>query len=254
MRATESGEIEAFRDLFAAAPPELSAEHGIGSLAVGQALVVRVAALSGVNELNHVLGPAAAGDLDAIASFYGDTAHIISVPPEIDLDRELRDRGYTPGYAWMKFRRGVEQPPDAPTDLNVRQVGAEAAADFALTLCQGYGLPEHVALWLAAIPGRAGWQCFVAYDGRKPAAAGALHVHGDVGWLGMAATLPSQRSRGAQNAILAARIARAGECGCSTVVTETGERVEGRPSNSYRNILRAGFEEAYLRPNYASPR
>ena len=31
---------------------------------------------------------------------------------------------------------------------------------------------------------------------------------------------------------------------------ETGERVPERPSASYRNILRAGFEEAYLRPNW----
>jgi hypothetical protein len=28
---------------------------------------------------------------------------------------------------------------------------------------------------------------------------------------------------------------------------------EGRPSNWYRNILRSGFEDAYLRENYLSP-
>ena len=37
------------------------------------------------------------------------------------------------------------------------------------------------------------------------------------------------------------------------LVTETGERVVGRPSNSYRNILRAGFRPAYVRPNLVSP-
>ena len=30
-------------------------------------------------------------------------------------------------------------------------------------------------------------------------------------------------------------------------------RVEGRPSNSYRNILRTDFAEAYERPNLRSP-
>jgi hypothetical protein len=35
--------------------------------------------------------------------------------------------------------------------------------------------------------------------------------------------------------------------------TETGERVVGRPSNSYRNIMRAGFRPAYVRPNFVSP-
>ena len=37
------------------------------------------------------------------------------------------------------------------------------------------------------------------------------------------------------------------------VVTETGELEEGRPGNSYRNILRSGFHEVYVRPNFLSP-
>jgi hypothetical protein len=35
-------------------------------------------------------------------------------------------------------------------------------------------------------------------------------------------------------------------------VTETGALFDGKPSNSYRNILRAGFELDYERPNYLS--
>src|SRR5260370_725507 len=35
---------------------------------------------------------------------------------------------------------------------------------------------------------------------------------------------------------------------------ETGEVEEGRLSSSYRNILRAGFREAYVRPNYRARR
>jgi hypothetical protein len=34
------------------------------------------------------------------------------------------------------------------------------------------------------------------------------------------------------------------------MTVETGERTEGRPSGSYRNIRRAGFVEARLRPNW----
>jgi GNAT superfamily N-acetyltransferase len=80
-----------------------------------------------------------------------------------------------------------------------------------------------------------------------------LFVHGDTAWLGLGATLPEARGRGSQSALLARRIALAGELGCSLCVTETGESVVGRPSTSHRNILRAGFREQYLRPNYASP-
>ena len=52
---------------------------------------------------------------------------------------------------------------------------------------------------------------------------------------------------------MAARIGHARELGLELVVTETGERVPGRPSNSYRNIVRAGFRPAYVRPNFVSP-
>jgi len=38
--------------------------------------------------------------------------------------------------------------------------------------------------------------------------------------------------------------------GCTTLTTETGELAEGRPSNSYRNITRAGFREAGVLANF----
>jgi hypothetical protein len=73
-----------------------------------------------------------------------------------------------------------------------------------------------------------------------------------VGWLGIAATVPEHRRKGAQGAILAARIEAAAAAGCEVVVTETGEPVDGQPGASYRNIARAGFEAQYVRPNYLS--
>ena len=81
-------------------------------------------------------------------------------------------------------------------------------------------------------------------------AGGALFVDGDQAWLGLGATLPEARGRGAQSALLAERIRLAAEAGSTTVTTETGVREDGRPERSYRNILRAGFEEAFVRPNW----
>jgi len=107
--------------------------------------------------------------------------------------------------------------------------------------------------WLAGLPERDGWDCFVAYDGSVPAASGALFSSEGVGWLGIAATLPEHRRRGAQGALLSARIRAAAGADCEVVVTETGALVEGKPSGSYRNILRAGFELDYVRANYVSP-
>jgi GNAT superfamily N-acetyltransferase len=114
-------------------------------------------------------------------------------------------------------------------------------------------MPDELAAWWAAAPGAPGVHCFVAYDGPEPAAAALLFVAGRTGWLGAAGTRPRFRRRGGQGAVLAARIRAAAELGLEALATETGERLPDRPSNSYRNILRFGFEEAYLRPNLVSP-
>ncbi|HUG99452.1 MAG TPA: hypothetical protein VMQ83_09790 [Gammaproteobacteria bacterium] len=43
------------------------------------------------------------------------------------------------------------------------------------------------------------------------------------------------------------------ELGCRKLLTCTGEAVPGDPQHSYRNILKAGFRESYVRDNYALP-
>jgi GNAT superfamily N-acetyltransferase len=103
------------------------------------------------------------------------------------------------------------------------------------------------------LPGLDGWHSFVAWADGEAAAAGALFVEGDAGWLGAAATRPAFRRRGAQNELLAARIERARELSLRVLAVETGEPVEGKPGGSYRNILRAGFREQYVRANWLSP-
>jgi GNAT superfamily N-acetyltransferase len=177
---------------------------------------------------------------------------MVSLAPQDDAP-DLAARGYTEGYAWMKFERDADPGASAPTDLRIEQVGPAGAFHFASVVAGGFGMPPAMARWLAALPGRPGWHCLVAYDGDTPVGGGALFVAGETGWLGLGATLPEARGRGAQSAILAERIALAARAGCTTVTTETGVRQEGRPERSYRNILRAGFREAYVRPNWVRP-
>jgi GNAT superfamily N-acetyltransferase len=248
---TEVAEIEALRANFAAAPTGLAADFGVSSLDLGrEALAVRVSAVPTNIYLNHALGVSTVEQLDTIASFYGDVHHAVSHEPGVDLDAALLARGYAPSHAWMKFSRGAEPPQHAPTDLVVTDVDGNRADDFAHATVEGFGEPARFGEWIARLPALDGWHCFVAYDGKEPAAAGALYVHGDLAWLGIGATVPEFRRRGAQSAILAARIGRAVELGCTLLVTETGELVDGQPSSSYRNILRAGFLERYRRANY----
>jgi GNAT superfamily N-acetyltransferase len=212
--------------------------------------------LNRVNGLG-LRGPVGDAHLDEIDAFFraGGTQYAIGVSPLAppDLAPRLAERGFQPGYAWMKFRRGVEPPPGVETTLRVEQAGADRAGAFGTIVARGFGLPDFAAEWFAAVAERPRFRLFLAYDGDEPAGAGALFVGEGVGWLGAAATLPEHRRKGAQGAVLAARIRVAQELGLRTLATETGERMADRPSGSYRNILRLGFEERYVRPNYVSP-
>jgi GNAT superfamily N-acetyltransferase len=247
---TEVAEIEALRSMFDALPEDVAGPLGVATLELGEALAVRAPAAPQSPEVNHALGISTADQLDALSGFYGVGRHAVSPRPGVDLDADLRARGYEPGYSWMKFSRRPGDVPSAESDFRIVEVGAEAGEDFGRAVAEGFGLSEEFATWLALLPGREDWHTFVAYDGAEPAAGGAVHVFEEVAWCGLGATRPSFRRRGAQRAILAARVRRAAELGCTLVVTETGELLDDRPSNSYRNILRAGFEPQYLRANY----
>jgi GNAT superfamily N-acetyltransferase len=256
MHPTELGELEAFSDFYLAAPEAM----GFVVEEIDGAVCLALPALPGSALFNRVVGlglsrPATEDGLERIELFYErlGTEWCVALAPEarpLEVVSWLERRGLRAGYGWAKFTRGVADPPTPRTGLRVELVGADQADTFADAFVRGYGVPAAFRDCLTPLPGREGWRCFVAFDGVEPAATGALFIAGTIGWLGMAGTVPEYRRRGAQGAILAARIEEAATAGCQTVVTETGEPLEGRPSSSYRNIVRAGFEPAYVRANY----
>ena len=239
----ERPEIEAYADAFRASPDLCEvAEIGGATCILLRRLPERT--------FSRALGLTSTAPLDGIAAFFGDSPWWVS--DSAGLGPELEARGFVHDYGWMKFSRGTG-PRQAQSDLHVELVGADTAEDFARVVVGGFGMPDWCVPFAANVVGRPGWSCYVAYDGTTPAGAGALFLHGGVGWLGLGATLTEFRGRGAQSAILAARIEDARKQGCRTVTTETGALEDDRPSNSYRNILRAGFRERGVRPNYRAP-
>ena len=107
---------------------------------------------------------------------------------------------------------------------------------------------------MAATIGRTGWHHYMAWDESAPAAVGALFVRDRVGWLGVAATLPVYRRRGAQGAIMTRRLVDGAELGCEWFVTETGKDSPDKPNPSFHNMMHTAFVVAYDRPNYMPPR
>jgi GNAT superfamily N-acetyltransferase len=249
----ELAEAAAYESLFAGAGLPTARIAGAACLALPQ--VPEETALNRVTGLG-LAGPVADAELDEVDAFFRPhgVRWAVGVSPHApgSLAASLRERGFTEGYAWMKFGRALDPPPTAVSRLQVRRVDDGDA--FGNVVARAYGLPEQLGPGMfAQLPGCAGWHCFVAFDGDEPAGAAALFAHGDVGWLGVAGTAPEHRSKGAQGALFAARIQTARELGLRALTTETGERTPGRPGASYRNILRAGFDELYLRPNLVQP-
>jgi len=259
----ENIEYEACTDLYRAAPEDVRTAHNIETFNVGTttclcsrgfepAMIFRRALRLGVGQA------ATERQLDEVISHMQSRhmTYAIPVAPQSQpssLASWLEDRGFTRGYAWMKFARLCEDVPRAECDLDVRVIGSEFGTEFGQITSEVFELAPQAATLIGTLPGRANWVCVMAFAGGSPAATGALYIGGEYAWLGFGGTLPSYRRRGAQNALLAKRLGEAKSCGVRIAVTETGEQLAGKPSNSYRNILRAGFGEMYLRQNYLSP-
>jgi GNAT superfamily N-acetyltransferase len=249
--ALERIEAEARRSLFQAAPERLVTRMGIHWAEIGTAVCTAVESAPTSRELNLAIG-AEQTIMRQIERFYAGrgVSWSAAVRRDTPLERRLLNRSYVRDYAWVKFGRGVE--PAAPVETALRiDVADERFGDV---VQEGFRMPESMSEWVAELPGRDGWKCFMAWSGDAPVAAGALFVDGEAGWLGFAATLPEFRRQGAQSALLARRIDAAREAGCTILATETGERITGRTNDSYNNILKAGFEEAYVRANLQGPK
>ena len=204
-----------------------------------------------------LIEPATEDQLDAIVELYrrsgvkGVSVNVSPIAKPDLLDGWLEARGFKRGGNAAKIYRRAGNPRPVETNLRVAQVTAANVADLAIALEDGFGMMRGRGAVVAAAAGKPGWRWFVAYDGEQPVAAGGLFAHEGVGWLGYGATIPSHRKRGAQGAIIAARVAAAGEMGCEWVTSETAEDRPDAPVSSYHNMIRNGFELLFLRPAYA---
>jgi ribosomal protein S18 acetylase RimI-like enzyme len=153
--------------------------------------------------------------------------------------------------AWLQLARGDAPVAALASSLRIDDASADDLAAAAPIYGGAFDLPASFTPVVAALAGRPGWHAFVARDGEVPVGLGLLRVDGLVGYLAGGATAPSHRRRGAQGALVAARVARARALGCRWVATETGEEIPGEPQHSFRNLRRAGFEVVGRRENYA---
>jgi hypothetical protein len=127
------------------------------------------------------------------------------------------------------------------TDLSIREVTPDEIA--------AAREPLGKALWAEYVrsAGREGFFHYMAFDGARPVAIASLAVFEDMAYLLSASTNEADRGRGAQQALIAARLARAEQLRCAISVSETLNILE----HSLRNLQRAGFREVYEKEVYA---
>ena len=101
--------------------------------------------------------------------------------------------------------------------------------------------------------GAPGWHFLVARAAGEPIAIGILYAQGDLACLFGGATSPRFRQRGAQTALVAARVALARELGCAWIGGHTGEPVADDPQHSFRNMTRAGLVPIGRADTFAPP-
>ena len=146
-----------------------------------------------------------------------------------------------PFVRYPTLLRDVAAPVPFKTDLDIREVtpGEIAAAQEPL----GQALwPEYVRS-----AGREGFFHYMAFDGARPVAIASLAAFDGLAYLLSASTAEADRKRGAQQALIAARLARAEQLGLAVQVSETLNILE----HSLRNLQRAGFREIYEKEVYA---
>lgn len=134
--------------------------------------------------------------------------------------------------------------------LSVVEIGAEEASTFEEVVAEPLGVPRIMAPVVRSTVGHEHWHFYLALDGARPIAGAAMFAHGDGAWLGLSATIPSDRGRGAQTALLARRLWDAARLGCTWVSADTHPDTTARPNPSYRNMRRAGMDILYYRPKY----
>jgi len=260
---TESVEVTARRHFYAAAPEHFGCQ--LTDLAGTPATLLSAKALPSptMNRVIGLPGDMALPDdtLARIRQFFRARditqfwLHAWNIPEHAALHASLLAHGCEARGSWAELAYpldGAALPAPAtgaalPAVRLARQDEYSVAGEI---LSLSFGMPVLVE-WMAGLAGRPAWQVYFVEDERgKPVATGTLLIDGANAWFGMGATLPEARQRGAQQALLAARLAAARAAGCSMVSVEAEAADAGEHRPSLKNLLRAGFLLAGTRRNY----
>lgn len=255
-------EQAAWRDLLRATPAPVKDRLHLAAEERGGALILRSATDTPV--LNRAIGlgarrPVTEEDISEITSAFrrvGAGRFFVHLPRDVRPQRAaewLAAQGLTRyRRSWVTLRRNsAPLPPSPATALRIVPASPLHAKPLGATLAAAFDAPPAAGEVFTSVIGRPGWDVYVALDGDRVAAGGALFCDGTAAYLAFSATAPSDRCRGAQRGLMHARLAAALARGVTQIFTETGEWREDESNHSYKNMLYFGFRAVSIVENWA---
>lgn len=195
--------------------------------------------------------------LKEIINFYkqaGTSRFMIQVSPAAfpeNSEELLLRNGFVRHNQWAKSYKKLENEIEIPkTDLSIENLELSNIEEFEKVIKCAFEFEYDSHLLISRTYKKTGWKHYLARENGKAIAAASLFFCGKVASLAIGGTIPEARGKGAQSLLIAKRLDDAFKAGCEYVVVETSEDLPDKQSQSYRNIIKAGFETAYLRPNY----
>jgi GNAT superfamily N-acetyltransferase len=175
-----------------------------------------------------------------------------AVPPEWS---DITERhGLVEGMTFVKCF-GRAEPREVETDLRIERLTAADAEAFTRVMAVGFEFEETAeahAMFDSPQYFDGDWAAYGAYDGDVLVAVARMLVVPETDAVALfgAATVPEGRGRGAQAALLDARIREARDRGIGFASAETWRETDENPNPSQHNLRRAGLAEVHIRPSW----
>ncbi|MGX5828808.1 hypothetical protein [Mesorhizobium sp. 43Arga] len=266
-RIIERAEVNAWLDLYAAAPADFAARQGLsiageGDLAWTTCTTIPFVHFNCVKNFG-VDSPASESQLDALLAHYraaGISRPWFYVNPHAEplrLRCWLEARGLQRQGGWERIYREAEplasEPLFAVDGVSVERVTrAASASEWAGFIDKSYRLPT--SPWLLALVGRQGWHHYMAKRDGAVAAVRSLFIGADgAAWSGIDAPVPGIMAPSFDlDAVLGEALVRDGiAAGAKLFVADIEAPHEERDGPAYRNYARLGFRIAYFRSHYS---
>jgi GNAT superfamily N-acetyltransferase len=200
-------------------------------------------------------GPVSTEELDRLEEFYFSRNEPVRAETSPLADASLFALYRERGYGVTEFSNVMVRPIDAaerwpePEGVEIWKASRQEMELWTLTVAQGfaenYPVTEEILRIMKVFGLSRGMECYLASIDGKVAGGATLSLRGNIAGLFGASTLPDFRKRGAQTALLRARLRRAAEAGCEIAMS-----LAQPGSHSQRNISRLGFRTLYTRVKF----